>query len=856
MQAIILAAGMGKRLKKLTENNTKCMVKVNGISLIERMLRQLKCLALDRIVIVIGYKGKELKEYIDSLNVDMKIIYIENVDYDRTNNIYSLALAKDFLMEDDTLLLESDLIFEDSVLRLLLDDPRETLALVDKYESWMDGTCIKIGEDDSIETFVPGKKFKFEDIQDYYKTVNIYKFSKHFSRTHYVPFLEAYSKALGNNEYYEQVLRVITMLDDPEIKAKKLSGQIWYEIDDIQDLDIATSMFVPDDGERLESIQKRWGGYWRYPKLLNFCYPGNPFFPPERMIDELKANMSRLISEYPSGMRVNALIMAKNLGQTEQDVRVAVANGIEEIIQSIMNVTMGRVGCVLPTNEELINRCGTKRVVSFVPANEDLSYTADDLIAYFSNKEIELLVLCNPEYHTGNYIDKRNIIQILEWGMTNNIKIIVDESYCDFADEDNNSIVDHAILSKYNNVVVLKNISVTHGVPGLRLGCVVSLNEDWIQKIESNLSIWNINSLAEFYLQIEEKYNKDYKHSLDKLREVKKKFIQRLSDVPGLYPIPSQENYCLCKLKCDCTSKKLTEQLLIKYNILIKDMTERINNQGQYIKLAIRDEVDNEQLIKALTEILSACVSGRIVNKKTDIDVDATRRFFDERIQRKLPHRYNYVIYQDSNPELALERDRFEKSKIGPLLKINGQSKVLDIGCGVGRWGDEIVPQLTDGEYTGIDFSKELIQIARDHLRDSGKCQFYHGSFQEAGKILEAAGHTEFDVVLINGVLMYINDTDINKCLESVDRFVHKGSRIYIKESVGADKRLTLNDFYSKELNSQYNAIYRSLDEYNKLFDKAYLNRGYRMVRSEATWKHELENRKETLSWYWVIEKI
>ena len=170
-------------------------------------------------------------------------------------------MAKDFLEEDDTILMESDLIYDTSLIKQLVDDPHPNIASVAKYKSWMDGTCVKLADDDTIEAFVPGKKFKFNEIKEYYKTVNIYKFSKHFSETHYVPFLDAYSKALGNNEYYEQVLRVITMLDDPEIKAKRLNGQLWYEIDDVQDLDIATSMFTPDDDERVTLVQKRYGGY-------------------------------------------------------------------------------------------------------------------------------------------------------------------------------------------------------------------------------------------------------------------------------------------------------------------------------------------------------------------------------------------------------------------------------------------------------------------------------------------------------------------------------------------------------------------------------------------------------------------
>ena len=212
MQAIILAAGMGRRLKELTKNNTKCMVRVNGVTLIERMLHQLECRRLSRIVIVIGYEGRKLREYIDSLGIQTPIEYVENEIYYQTNNIYSLALAKEFLRRDDTLLLESDLIFEDSVLEEILNDTRSTLALVDKYESWMDGTCMKLGEGDHIEAFISHKNFNYAEADSYFKTVNIYKFSKEFSEICYIPFLEAYLQALGSNEYYEQVLKVITVL--------------------------------------------------------------------------------------------------------------------------------------------------------------------------------------------------------------------------------------------------------------------------------------------------------------------------------------------------------------------------------------------------------------------------------------------------------------------------------------------------------------------------------------------------------------------------------------------------------------------------------------------------------------------
>ena len=200
MQAIILAAGMGRRLKELTRDQTKCMVKVNGVTLIERMLRQLDGRHLSHIVIVVGYEGRKLMDFIGSLEIHTPILFINNPIYDRTNNIYSLFLAREHLRQEDTILLESDLIFEDAVLGALLDDPRDSLALADKYQSWMDGSCIQLDENDRILAFVPGEKFKFEERDTYYKTVNLYKFSRQFSQTCYVPFLEAYCAALGGRD--------------------------------------------------------------------------------------------------------------------------------------------------------------------------------------------------------------------------------------------------------------------------------------------------------------------------------------------------------------------------------------------------------------------------------------------------------------------------------------------------------------------------------------------------------------------------------------------------------------------------------------------------------------------------------
>ena len=603
MQAIILAAGMGKRLKELTQDRTKCMVQVNGVALIDRMLHQIESRHLSRIVIVVGYEGEKLMKYIDTLGIRTPIVYVQNPIYDKTNNIYSLALAKDYLCQDDTLLFESDLIFEDAVIDQLLDDPRETLALVDKYESWMDGTCVKLGPDDSIASFVPSKNFRFEEAHEYYKTVNIYKFGRHFSRTHYVPFLEAYSKALGNNEYYEQVLRVIAMLDDPEIRAKRLSGQLWYEIDDIQDLDIASSMFAQDPDLRVSLMQGRYGGYWRYPQLLDFCYLVNPYFPPQRLIDEIQANFTSLLTQYPSGMRVNALLAAKNFAVHQQNILVG--NGAAELIKALMARLEGVTGFIRPTFEEYPNRYQDRPNVCFTPAGPDFRYTADDLMAFFGPQDIDNLVLIIPDNPTGNYIPAPDVLRLADWAQGKGIRLILDESFADFADEADNTFIRQDLLDRYRRLYVVKSISKSYGVPGLRLGVLASGDQDLIAALKKDVAIWNINSFAEFYMQIEEKYKKDYARSLELIRAERARFRRELEKLPNLRVIPSQANYLMVELLGGLSARAITRELLVNRCILVKDLSPKLGGQ-QYLRLAVRDTRDNDRLLEALRPLCGA----------------------------------------------------------------------------------------------------------------------------------------------------------------------------------------------------------------------------------------------------------
>ena len=602
MQAIILAAGMGKRLGDYTKDNTKCMLNVNGVRLIDRALQSLHDVGVHRIIIVVGYQGQKLKDYVGDTFRGIPINYVENPVYDKTNNIYSLYLAGHLMCEDDTILLESDIIFDHSVLNRIVNCDSSNVVLVDKYESWMDGTVVTIDDEGHITSFIDREHFRFDDTKDYYKTVNIYKFSRDFSSNIYVPFLSAYCAAMGNNEYYEQVLSVILHLHDAPLKAVTLNGESWYEIDDIQDLDIATGLFAPSDEEQYTAVSSRFGGYWRYPRMLDFCYLVNPYFPPQRMLDEIKASFDILIREYPSGMRVNSRLATKNFG-VEQDY-IVVGNGAAELIKEYIENWTGKLGIILPTFEEYQNRLDEDKLVRFIPQKEGFRYDSEDIKAFFEGKNIDTLLLINPDNPSGNYIPFYDLLSLVNWTKGLGIRFIVDESFVDFADvEGPFSLLNNIILKRNPHLIVVKSISKSYGVPGLRLGILASGDTYIISRLKKQVSIWNINSFGEFYMQIFEKYKKEYFTACKKFIKERERFYSELKQIPYLHVFPSQANFFLCQLTDRFTSHELACKLINK-NILIKDCSAKRALEGKkLIRISVRDEKDNCVLIKQLKEL-------------------------------------------------------------------------------------------------------------------------------------------------------------------------------------------------------------------------------------------------------------
>ena len=222
-------------------------------------------------------------------------------------------------------------------------------------------------------------------------------------------------------------------------------------------------------------------------------------------------------------------------------------------------------------------------------------------MTYFGEHKVDTLIVVNPDNPSGNYIPKADLLRLIDWSKAAGMRLLIDESFVDFADEPDNTLIEQDLLAANPHLYVMKSISKSYGVPGLRLGVLASGDTDTIAEMKKDVAIWNINSFGEFYMQIAEKYKKDYTAALVKFREERARFERELATVKGVRVIPSQANFIMVELEKGIDPKELLKRLLIKHNMLIKELTTKTNGRN-YLRLAVRDKTDNDKLVAAMKE--------------------------------------------------------------------------------------------------------------------------------------------------------------------------------------------------------------------------------------------------------------
>jgi histidinol-phosphate/aromatic aminotransferase/cobyric acid decarboxylase-like protein/choline kinase len=588
VKAIILAAGHGSRMRPLTDTVHKTLLRVGDATIIDRIVSSLHEHGIDDVVVGTGYRADELTAHLKANHDKTRFTFVHNDRYRETNNIFSLALVMNAIdLDDDVLLIESDLVYEPSVIGRIIESRWPNVALLDRFRHGMDGTVVT-ASDGVITSIIPphlqGASF---DFSDKLKTLNIYKFSREFCENEFRRLLDYYAKTIDDNCYYELILGVLIYIQKAQIHAEILDGEEWSEVDDPNDLRV--SEFVFNKPRRLQILEETFGGYWVH-DLLDFAFLRNMYFPPPSLLSELRGSLPDLVQNYGSRQQVLNEKLAYFLLCAPEHVNLL--NGASQLYPLLRRAWAGkRVLMPSPTFGEY-----TRMFPDALTYDDRVGVDLDEAEA--GAAEADVVVFVNPNNPTGSFVPTE---QLHAFAARHPDKtVLVDESFIDFAGA--TSVMELLVAEPLNNVIVMKSLSKALGVPGLRLGFSYAHDAAFNELVADSLPIWNVNSLAEFLLEIALKHRTDLSSSFEQTRRDRDALSASLGALPFVARVhDSAANFLLVELSTDVDVDALASTLAAEHGVYVKDVSAKLADGKPYLRLAVRFPDENARLVELLS---------------------------------------------------------------------------------------------------------------------------------------------------------------------------------------------------------------------------------------------------------------
>ncbi len=582
MKAIILTAGYGRRMQPITLTTHKALLKIGDRTLLQRTIDGLIQHNVTEFVIVVGFMADAIKSHLAEQYPKLRVQYVHNERFFETNNIISMSLAlENTPIDQDILLIECDLVVDSAALSKLVQSPHPNVALVDRYRTGMDGTVVSLTDyviTDIITSQRQGPDFSFKDK---FKTINMYKFSKEFCDGPFRRLLRYYSET-SEHSYYEAVLGILIYMRHEAIHAEVLDAEQWIEIDTPNDLEVARFMFDADVQKPL--LDRTFGGYWSYP-IIDFCFIRNMYFPTGAIFSELKANLIECFHNYGSAQSILNLKLSYFV-ECRAD-RIVTLNGAAQAFPLIASMFKGR-RVIIPTPS-----FGEYR--RWFPAAQTYS-DCSNIPSIWA--EYEVVVVVNPNNPTGTVIPSR---ELYEWAQGHpDTTVIVDESFIEFSGHD--SLVTMLEKTPLDNILVLKSLSKSLGIPGLRLGYLYTCNVVYWNGVMTQMPIWNLNSMAEYFVEIVLRHRSSLALSYINTIRDREQFASQLRTCDCVEMVyPSGANFILIKLKATPSETELwAKEVLRRYRIYIKMVTDKMGGTGAFIRLAVRLPHENQLVVTLL----------------------------------------------------------------------------------------------------------------------------------------------------------------------------------------------------------------------------------------------------------------
>ncbi len=354
--------------------------------------------------------------------------------------------------------------------------------------------------------------------------------------------------------------------------------------------------------EKYEYISKQHGGYYRH-DFTDHAYLYNLYFPPKEVFSHLKDAIEDLVLNYPMAQDALAELIGNLILQPTQ--RIVVGNGAAEIIKILSGHLAKKIIVPVPSFNEYVNAAPEGHVVEFPLEFPSFQLDVDKFAAEAVKVGADMAVVVTPNNPTSILVPKADLIRLAQKLEKHKIMLIVDESFLDFANNKEQISLEQDI-AEYPYLAILKSMSKAYGICGLRIGYMLTANQEFAATVRNGVHIWNIDGFAEEFLRILPQYKQEFEDSCKKVKRDRDVFYKLLCSIEGMTVFKPDANYIFCRLPDNALSgPELTKRLFIEYNIYIKDSVGKTQpDADRYIRIASRTQEENSKLIEALKSVM------------------------------------------------------------------------------------------------------------------------------------------------------------------------------------------------------------------------------------------------------------
>lgn len=335
--------------------------------------------------------------------------------------------------------------------------------------------------------------------------------------------------------------------------------------------------------------------------VIDFCFIENPYYPGKKLLRKLQRKLPVVIKSYPSS---NPKLAQKALASVihVKPEHLVLGNGATELITIIQNKLVENMGIPVPTFSEYIEKLQHSEKVKLfqLPPDNKFQLNLVDYSKWLNEHKLSAALIINPGNPTGQHFRVGELKVFLQ-NMKHLKIIILDESFVDFAGDEIPSLL--PFVENFQNLIVVRSMSKHCGVPGLRLGYCCTANEFFLKTIRASLPVWNINTLAEYFLLQLKQTDKEYHIARKKVIADVKKLYNSLKELPAFMVYSTGSNFILMKIKGSATAFDIQMRLLQEFGVYVRDCSNKVGLDRYHIRVASKGNKKDKYLIKALTKV-------------------------------------------------------------------------------------------------------------------------------------------------------------------------------------------------------------------------------------------------------------